>query len=139
VIRRALIPTAVGFGLFWAILRLAGRWLLFSAHVGEGVYALALWTLMLGASLAVALIVARASGLGLSKAMVAASLAVAELVAIVLAGAVLLAWTAPGVSAYLLYSEPANIAVVLGLSAVLVGLTLGIIRSGRPRPPAEAP
>jgi hypothetical protein len=135
-VRRFLVPAAVGCVLFWAILRIAGRWLLFSARVPGAVYSAAIWALMLAASLAVGLLAARMSGLGWGRAAVAAAIATLELVAIVLAGAVLLARVAPGVPARLLYAEPSDVVLVVGLSAVLTALTLLIIRSGRPRPPA---
>jgi len=131
--RGLLAPFALGFAMFYLILRPIARWLLFSAHASDSVYLLVVSTLMLLASVSASLFVARGSRLGWGRAIVAALASTAALAALVAAAAVAMSWISEDAQAFWLYSDPAGLVLMLALSAALVAVTLGVIRIGRPR------
>ena len=131
--RRLIAPFALGFALFYLILRPVARWLLFSAHASDSVYLLAVSSLMFLASFSVSLFVARGSQLGWGRAVVAALASTAMLAALVAAAVVAMSWIAENAQAFWLYADPAGLVMMLALSAALVAVTLGVIRVGRPR------
>ena len=132
MLRRFVLPTLIGSVLFYVVLRPFAHWLAFRSGASDAVYAGAVWSLMLVASLIVSFLVAWDFHLRPSRTVIAAGGSAIAWVVVLLAAAELAQWLAPQAS--WLYSEPASLALMVVLPAAASGITVGVIVFCQPRP-----
>jgi hypothetical protein len=132
--RRILIPLLVGFAILYVILLLVAHWMLFSARLSDTPNSLAIWSLMLVALVSVSVWVAREAKLKWSRALIAAVFSTAALVALILAAIEAISLMHLELILVDLGTPLAQAIEVFVLTAALVGITVGVIRFGRPSP-----
>lgn len=131
--RRILTPLLVGFAILYVILLPVAHWMLFSARLSDSVYAIAIWSLMLIALVSVSVWVAREARLNWDRALIAAVVSTAALVALIFAAIEAISLMHLEFVFVQLGTPLAQAIAVFVLVAALVGITIGVVRVGRPR------
>lgn len=130
-VRTFVVPTAIGSALFYAVLGPLARWLAFGARVSDAIYAATVWSLLVVVSLFISFLVARESGLRLSRTLVASAASTLTAVLALVAALVLVESICPAMlQALSVYLRPASVSVAL--AAAVSATTLVVIRVGRP-------
>lgn len=129
--RKLVLPTIVGFVLFYVVLMPIARWLLFGVRASGSVYTASVWTLLAAAILTVASLVVHDSGL--SGVTAAFSVVAAGVVSAASLAAIALLVGTLGTDTVWLFTEPATIVQLLLASLLVVGVTLKVTTLFRSR------